>query len=103
MEKLFFDVSRQAFNQIANIYDFVWPTSAALWNLRWQVKGFVDVNQKHKRGRVEGRFIRWKQELWRQYKKSIRRKHLGATAGGICKVLIKLTFVHFMRLGTAIC
>lgn len=39
--ELFFPASRQAISQITSLFDFVWPTAAALWNLRWQVQGFI--------------------------------------------------------------
>lgn len=39
--ELFFPASRQAADQITSLFEFVWPTAAALWNLRWQVQGFV--------------------------------------------------------------
>lgn len=38
---LFFPATRQAINQVTSLFNFVWPTAAALWNLRWQVKGFI--------------------------------------------------------------
>lgn len=38
---LFFSASRQASEQVTSLFDFVWPTAAALWNLRWQVQGFI--------------------------------------------------------------
>src|SRR4051794_1493616 len=34
---LFFKYSRSTFGQISELFDFIWPTAAALWNLRWQV------------------------------------------------------------------
>lgn len=37
----FFPPTRVATAQITEIFDFVWPTAAALWNLRWQVAGFL--------------------------------------------------------------
>lgn len=37
---LFFRTSRSAFGQVTELFDFVTPTAAALWNLRWQVVGF---------------------------------------------------------------
>jgi hypothetical protein len=40
---LFFRSSRSAFKQVTELFDFVWPTATALWNLRWQVAGFVSV------------------------------------------------------------
>ena len=40
MPYYFFPPTRSAAVQFANLFDFVWPTAAALWNLRWQVRGF---------------------------------------------------------------
>jgi hypothetical protein len=39
--ELFFPASRQAIRQVTSLFEFVWPTAAALWNLRWQVQGFI--------------------------------------------------------------
>lgn len=30
-----------AADEITRLFDFVWPTATALWNLRWQVDGFL--------------------------------------------------------------
>lgn len=35
-----FRTSRWAYRQVTELFDFVTPTAAALWNLRWQVVGF---------------------------------------------------------------
>jgi hypothetical protein len=43
VKPLFFRTSRAAYRQVTELFDFVWPTAAALWNLRWQVQGFVSV------------------------------------------------------------
>ncbi len=37
---LFFRTSRSAYKQVTELFDFVTPAAAALWNLRWQVAGF---------------------------------------------------------------
>lgn len=42
MAHYFFEPTRSATDQIADLFGFVWPTAAALWNLRWQVQGFLD-------------------------------------------------------------
>lgn len=42
MRKLFFRASNDVIQQITDLYDFVWPTASAMWNFRWQVKGFVN-------------------------------------------------------------
>jgi hypothetical protein len=41
MAYYFFSPTRVAAAQITELFDFVWPTAAALWNLRWQVSGFL--------------------------------------------------------------
>jgi hypothetical protein len=41
MPYYFFHATRVASTQITDLFDFVWPTAAALWNLRWQVSGFL--------------------------------------------------------------
>ncbi|MDB6063982.1 MAG: hypothetical protein JWR26_190 [Pedosphaera sp.] len=41
MTAYFFTATESAHNQITKLYDFVWPTAAAMWNLRWQVAGYV--------------------------------------------------------------
>ncbi len=41
MAYYFFPPTESATDQIAELFGFVWPTAAALWNLRWQVKGFL--------------------------------------------------------------
>lgn len=40
-EKLFFRSSKLFAAQITDLLDFVWPTAAAMWNLRWQVQGYL--------------------------------------------------------------
>jgi hypothetical protein len=57
MEKLFFDISKQIFMQVTNMYDFIWPTSVALWNLRWQVKGYIETNPNTTHEELESRFV----------------------------------------------
>lgn len=42
MTRLFYPHSNEVIDQISELYLFVWPTAAAIWNLRRQVKEFVD-------------------------------------------------------------
>ncbi|MFN8414399.1 MAG: hypothetical protein U0Z26_18610 [Anaerolineales bacterium] len=42
MKKLYFSASNDVIEQVTDLYDFVWPTASAIWNFRWQVKGFVN-------------------------------------------------------------
>lgn len=44
MAKFFFAASHDAADQIESLFNFVWPTAVALWNLRQQVQGFVASN-----------------------------------------------------------
>ncbi len=39
----YFAATRNALDAITRVYDFVWPTAAALWNLRWQVAGYNEI------------------------------------------------------------
>ncbi|MEB3324186.1 MAG: hypothetical protein VKM17_02470 [Cyanobacteriota bacterium] len=55
--KLFFMASRQAAANITDIFDFVWPTAAAMWNLRWQVDGFLRIHPSVSEDILVGRFI----------------------------------------------
>src|SRR5260370_397989 len=43
MPAFFFAATQNAHQQITEIYDFVWPTAAAMWNLRWQVAGYLQI------------------------------------------------------------
>jgi hypothetical protein len=36
-----FEATDDAMAEITRLYDFVWPTALALWNLRWQVDGYM--------------------------------------------------------------
>ncbi|MFN7715969.1 MAG: hypothetical protein ACK5QS_10880 [Pseudanabaenaceae cyanobacterium] len=40
-QNLFFSSSSQIASRITDLYDFVWPTAAAIWNLRYQVDKFI--------------------------------------------------------------
>lgn len=56
-EKLFFNTSRKAANRLTEIFDFAWPTTIALWNLRWQVEGYVKVKPDVNQSELTSRFI----------------------------------------------
>jgi len=43
MPKYFFTATESAHAQMSGVFDFVWPTAAAMWNLRWQVSGYLHV------------------------------------------------------------
>lgn len=56
MTLLFFKSSHRAWNQVTEIFDFLWPTATAMWNLRWQVAGYVSVRPNATKEEIEGRF-----------------------------------------------
>ena len=41
--KSFFDSTKSTLAQITDLYDFAWPMVTALWNLRWEVSGYMYV------------------------------------------------------------
>jgi hypothetical protein len=57
LTRLYFVSSRRFFVQVTDLFDFIWPTAAAMWNLRWQVAGFVSVNPSAPIEELEGRFV----------------------------------------------
>jgi len=56
MAKYFFETSKSAHEQITSIFDFVWPTATAMWNLRWQVEGFIKVTPAATVAQLRARF-----------------------------------------------
>jgi hypothetical protein len=54
---LFFRTSRSAFRQVTELFDFVTPATAALWNLRWQVVGFCSSHPSASVKVLDDRFI----------------------------------------------
>lgn len=53
-----FFVSSKAFHtQLTGLYDLINPTAAAMWNLRWQVKGYVDERAAADNRELHGRFV----------------------------------------------
>lgn len=52
----FFEGSKGTSNQITEIFDFVWPTATAMWNLRWQVAGYVAARPGVTYQELSGRF-----------------------------------------------
>jgi hypothetical protein len=54
---LFFRSSRNAYQQVAELFDFVWPTATALWNLRWQVQGLANSLGSADQEVLHGRFV----------------------------------------------
>lgn len=52
----FFEPTTLALGRVDELFDFAWPTAAALWNLRWQVRGFVDEVPGATQEQLNGRF-----------------------------------------------
>jgi hypothetical protein len=44
--------------RLGDLFNFVWTTSAALWNLRWQVKGYVDATGHADHYQLNDRFVK---------------------------------------------
>lgn len=57
MQHYFFPATKAAADQITELFDFVWPTSAALWNLRWQVSGFLKEAPESTPKQLNDRFV----------------------------------------------
>jgi hypothetical protein len=55
--RYFFAESKNAHDQITAIFDFISPALAALWNLRWQVRGYIDTNPHASPDTLEKRFV----------------------------------------------
>ena len=47
----------EAAAEITRLFDFVWPTAVALWNLRWQVNGFLTAVPNASYEDVASRFV----------------------------------------------
>ncbi|QHI68769.1 hypothetical protein [Tichowtungia aerotolerans] len=56
MATYFFSASDSAHKQITGLFDFVWPTATAMWNLRWQVAGYLDAIPNATNTQLKGRF-----------------------------------------------
>lgn len=57
MAHYFFPSTESATDQITELFGFVWPTAAALWNLRWQVKGFLQEVDNPTPAQLNDRFV----------------------------------------------
>jgi hypothetical protein len=57
MGQLFFMATREATKQITELFDFIWPTAASLWNMRWQVDGYRAVKPDATEEELHNRFI----------------------------------------------
>lgn len=55
--KLFFTASKEIANQLTEVFDFAWPTAAAMWNLRWQVDGFLRATPEASDETLVNRFV----------------------------------------------
>ncbi|MFK4135295.1 hypothetical protein ACI2KR_23895 [Pseudomonas luteola] len=56
-QKLFLTTSKNVARRLTELFDFVWPTAAAIWNLRWQVSGLMAVNPELTHDELQGRFV----------------------------------------------
>lgn len=42
---------------MAEVFNFIWPTATALWNLRWQVRGFIETVKDARQDQLNSRFV----------------------------------------------
>lgn len=56
MNRYFFQSSRDAHEEIERLFDFMWPTAAAMWNMRWQVKGYLEAVEGVTDNQLKARF-----------------------------------------------
>lgn len=54
--KLFLEPSKAIASRLTEAFDFVWPTAAAIWNLRWQVQGITGAFPDMSEADLQGRF-----------------------------------------------
>jgi len=52
----FFQATRSAHVQITSLFDFIAPTATAMWNLRWQVSGYLSVLPGATKDQLDARF-----------------------------------------------
>ncbi|NYE27768.1 hypothetical protein HDE78_000714 [Rhodanobacter sp. K2T2] len=55
--KLYFKASQSITLRLAELFNFAWPTMAALWNLRWQVRGYAETTGKKEVTDLHERFV----------------------------------------------
>jgi len=55
--RFFFDSTRQAHTKLSKLFDFVWPTACASWNLRHQIAGYIAAYPSATDPELKGRFI----------------------------------------------
>ena len=55
--RFFFASSASFQRQLTDLYDMIHPTAAAMWNLRWQVAGYVAERGPGGRDELHGRFV----------------------------------------------
>ena len=56
-DKLFLAASVNSSNALTDLFDFVWPTAVALWNLQWQAKGFIAQRPNANVAELNSRFV----------------------------------------------
>ena len=53
---VFFKETTNTRSEMTALYDFVWPTAVAMWNLRWQVHGYLSIRPNASIDELHGRF-----------------------------------------------
>lgn len=53
-----FQASRDAHGDLTRLFDFIQPTAIAMWNLRWQVRGYLETVPNCTEADLDARFAR---------------------------------------------
>lgn len=53
----YFNQTREVQDRITDFYDFLWPAAAAMWNLRWQVRGYIHAVPTASQEQILNRFV----------------------------------------------
>lgn len=93
MGQLFFVATRNATKQITELFDFMWPTVASLWNMRWQVDGYRAVKPDVTEQELYNRFIFGSEVKSMSFKKSFVQQQWDYQRHIFSKILLTNIFV----------
>jgi hypothetical protein len=57
VEQYFLSTTKGAAERLTSVFDFVWPTATAIWNLRWEVTGFLAAVPEATPAALSARFV----------------------------------------------
>jgi hypothetical protein len=56
MGHTFFESTQRARERVTELFDFIWPTAVGMWNIRWQVLGYLGARPDATDLELHGRF-----------------------------------------------